>query len=95
MPAINTHIKRAPRTKIDGMKVLDQPYNLFPEVVRASFDKKNANGENFERYAYTLSSMKRGNTLQRTYYGYNGQDWVKVGILTGSPTSPKVRYEEA
>lgn len=95
MPVINAHVKRAPRTKIDGMKVLIQPYGLFPDVVRKSFDKKNAKGEAFEKYGYTLSTLKKGNLMERKYYGHNGHDWVIVGILTGSATSPRVRYEEA
>ena len=89
MATINFQINRPPAKSIKGLQVLEQPYSLFPKMVKDSYEKSR---EKFKKYGYTVETLKRHNTLERKYYGYTGQDWVLVGTMLGAPGSKNLRY---
>lgn len=94
MPNINTHVKRAPQTDVDGKRLMVQPLTLCPSQVRDRAKEKMAKGSEFSSYGFTVVTSRRDNKLIRSYFGYNGQEWESLGVLTGSSTSPQVLFEK-
>ena len=96
MPALNLQVRRPPAEKVNGATILIQPKKLFPELVLKEIDAYAARRhETFQKYGFTVETLKRDNKLSRAYYGYNGQYWIKIITLEGSAsvTRPRIKLE--
>ena len=79
MPTINVSVKRPPKDKIGNTRILIEPEVCLPPVVR---EKGRTLRETFSSFGYTVETTP-ANVLVRTYYGYNGQDWILISKITG------------